>query len=235
MNSIRNLFALMAFAIAPQLAADPITIKQALSVVLPGVQIDTIKPAEIPGLYEVYIGPKILYVSENGRYVLQGKMVDLQNMEDITETKLAKVRKASLEKVGLDKMIVFEPKQEKYSVSVFTDIDCGYCRKLHSQIDQYLQQGIAIHYLFYPRAGIGSESYKKAVAVWCSDDRNKALTEAKNGGHIDFKTCDNPVAEHMKLANAMGANGTPLIITEKGSLLPGYVPPQQLAEILKQE
>jgi thiol:disulfide interchange protein DsbC len=132
-------------------------------------------------------------------------------------------------------MIAFKPKSSKHLVYVFTDIDCGYCRKLHSEIDQYLTEGIEIRYLFFPRAGEGSDSYKKAVSVWCADDRNTALTKAKRGDTIEERQCDNPVDQHLTLGTQMGAAGTPMLVTEKGNILPGYVPAGQLAKILAQE
>jgi len=137
-----------------------------------------------------------------------------------------------LEKVGLENMIVFKPKIQKHFIYVFTDIDCGYCRKLHSQVEDYLREGIEVRYLFFPRAGKDSDSYHKAVTVWCAKDRNAALTRAKNGESFTQKTCKNPVDEHMALAQAMGANGTPMIVTDKGVIIPGYVPAKELVKEL---
>ena len=132
-------------------------------------------------------------------------------------------------------MIVFKPKIGKYKVSIFTDIDCGYCRKLHSEINQYMAEGITIQYLFFPRAGKGSDSYDKAVSVWCAKDRNAALTAAKNNQGVEKKTCANPIDKHMQMAEEFGAQGTPMIVTENGNVSPGYVPAKQLAEILQAE
>jgi thiol:disulfide interchange protein DsbC len=218
----------------PALAGNK-AIEQALKEVLPGVKPDSITPSSMSGLYEVVVGPKLFYVSEDGRYLFQGSMIDIKAREDLTEGKLAGARVSSLKKVGLDNMIVFKPKSSKHSLYVFTDIDCGYCRKLHSEIDQYLSEGIEIRYLFFPRAGEGSESYKKAVSVWCADDRNAALTKAKRGEAVENRQCDNPVDRHLTLGTQMGATGTPMLVTEKGNILPGYVPARQLARILAQE
>jgi thiol:disulfide interchange protein DsbC len=181
------------------------------------------------------VGPKLFYVSEDGRYLMQGSMIDIKERKDLTEAKLASARLGSLDKVGVDNMIVFKPKQAKHLAYVFTDIDCGYCRKLHSEIDQYQKEGIEIRYLFFPRAGVDSDSYHKAVSVWCAKDRNAALTKAKKGEVPERKECDNPVDEHMALGVAMGANGTPMIVTEKGDILPGYVPAAQLSKIMSQQ
>ena len=215
--------------------ADEAAIKKALSEFMPRAQIDSIRPAEIKGLYEVATGGSIFYSSEDGRFLIQGQMYDSFAKKNITEHKLANVRKAALDKVGEKNMIIFKPETSKHYVSVFTDIDCGYCRKLHSEIDQYLDQGITVRYLFFPRAGKGSDSYVKAISVWCADDQQKALTAAKKGEPLDTKTCDNPVDQHMKLGEAFGMSGTPMIVTEKGTILPGYVPAAQLAKILESE
>ncbi len=215
--------------------ADEAAIKKSLSEFMPRAQIDSIRPAEIKGLYEVVTGGSIFYASEDGRYLLQGQMYDAFSKKNITENKLANVRKQELEKVGEKNMIIFKPETSKHYVSVFTDIDCGYCRKLHSEIDQYLDKGITVRYLFFPRAGKGSESYTKAISVWCADDRQKALTAAKKGESLESKTCDNPVDQHMALGEAFGMSGTPMIVTEKGNILAGYVPAAQLAKILDSE
>lgn len=217
------------------LAANEATIQKALEKAMPGAKIGAIKQSEVKGMYEVIIGASIYYVSEDGKYLMQGRLVDLVNKVDLTEQKLSSTRKAALEKLGTDKMIVFKPKIGKYKVYVFTDIDCGYCRKLHSEIDQYLAEGIQIQYLFFPRAGKGSDSYNKAVSVWCAKDRNEALTAAKKDGKIESKTCDNPVDEHMQLAAEFDAKGTPLIVTEHGNSFPGYLPAKQLLEELQNE
>ncbi|MCK9605820.1 MAG: DsbC family protein [Methylomonas sp.] len=216
-------------------SADEAAIKKALGDFIPGAQVDSIKPSEIKGLFEVIAGGNIFYASEDGRYLLQGQLFDAVEKKNITEGKLASVRKLALDKVGEKNMIIFKPATSKHVVSVFTDIDCGYCRKLHSEIDQYMAQGITVRYLFFPRAGKGSESYSKAVSVWCAADKQKALTDAKKGDSLESKTCDNPVDQHMALGEAFGMSGTPMIVTEKGNILPGYVPAAQLAKILTNE
>ncbi|MEY4210965.1 MAG: hypothetical protein RLZ92_1346 [Pseudomonadota bacterium] len=215
--------------------ADEAAIKKAIATFMPTEQVDVVKPAEVRGLYEVHAGTNIFYASEDGKYLLQGQLFDVDGKKNITESKLGAVRKAALDKIGEQDMIIFKAPNSKYTVSVFTDIDCGYCRKLHSEIDQYLAQGITVRYLFFPRAGKGSESYNKAVAVWCANDRNKALTAAKKGEAFDSKSCDNPVDKHMQLGEDFGMTGTPMIVTAKGNILPGYVPAVQLAKVLASE
>ena len=210
-------------------------VRKALNKSMPTLKIDSVKSSEAKGLYEVVAGANILYVSEDGKYLLQGHLIDLEARKDLTEIKLADTRKLAIEKLGEDQMVIFKPEKNKYTVSVFTDIDCGYCRKLHSEMDQYMAEGITIQYLFYPRAGKGSDSYNKAVSVWCADDRNVALTAAKKGEDTGSKTCDNPVDEHMQLGVEFEARGTPMIVTEKGNIFPGYVPAKQLAKALASE
>jgi len=239
MNKTFKQILLCTFAIASlgatTVQADEQAIRQSLAKSMPTLTIDSVKQSEASGLYEVVTGANILYVSEDGKYLLQGHLIDIAARTDITDGKLAATRKTVLDKLGEDQMIIFKPENSKHTVSVFTDIDCGYCRKLHSEMDQYMAEGITIRYLFYPRAGKGSESYNKAVSVWCADDRNEALTDAKNGKTLDEKTCDNPVDEHMQLGVEFEARGTPMIVTEKGNIFPGYVPAKRLKQALDAE
>ncbi|MGR8997671.1 MAG: DsbC family protein [Gammaproteobacteria bacterium] len=219
----------------PAANADEAAIREAMAKSMPSVKVDSVKPSEVKGLYEVTVGANIFYISADGKYLLQGRLVDVAARKDLTEEKLSAARKQAIDKMGQENMIVFKPKISKYTVSVFTDIDCGYCRKLHSEIDQYLAQGITIQYLFFPRAGKNSDSYNKAVSVWCADDRNAALTAAKKDQKVPSKTCDNPVDEHMQLGEDFDVKGTPMIVTEKGNIYPGYLPAKQLAEALESE
>jgi thiol:disulfide interchange protein DsbC len=219
----------------PTANADENAIRQAMAKSMPSVKIDSVKPSEVKGLYEVTVGVNIFYVSDDGKYLLQGRLVDLAARTDLTEQKLSGKRLQAIEKIGQNNMIIFKPKIGKYTVTVFTDIDCGYCRKLHSEIDQYLAQGITVQYLFFPRAGKNSDSYNKAVSVWCADDRNAALTAAKKDQKVPAKTCDNPVDEHMQLGEDFDVKGTPMIVTEKGNVYPGYLPAKQLVEVLESE
>ncbi len=235
MENQMKIIALVLLCFVSVTQADETTIRTNLKRIIPSLDIKSVSPSPVKGIYEVTIGGDILYVSEDGKYLLQGHLIDVAARKDLTEAKLAAVRKQALEVLGEDEQIIFKSDKPKYDIFVFTDIDCGYCRKLHSEIDQYLEQGINVHYLFYPRAGVGSDSYKKAVTVWCSDDRKKALTEAKQGKKMEFKSCDNPVKKHMQLGREFGAQGTPMLVTRKGTIFPGYVPAANLAKALANE
>ncbi|MBI3560129.1 MAG: DsbC family protein [Gammaproteobacteria bacterium] len=192
----------------------------------------SINPSPIKNLFEVVVGPQVYYISQDGRYVFNGDLIDLHTKTNITDEKRDAARLTALNALGEDSMIIFGPKQVKHTITVFTDIDCGYCRKLHSEIADYNKLGIKVRYLAYPRAGIGSDSYNKAVTVWCADDRQKAMTEAKSGTNLPNKSCVNPVAKEYELGQALGVNGTPAIILENGKLFPGYAPAKQLSDIL---
>lgn len=215
--------------------ADEKLMRETLLKSMPTLPIESVVPSPIKGLFEVTVGGDILYVSDDGKYLLQGRLIDTQTKTDLTDEKLSGVRKAALDKLGEEKMIIFKPKIHTYTATIFTDIDCGYCRKLHSELDSYLAEGIQIQYVFYPRAGKGSDSYNKAVSVWCAKDRNAALTAAKKDQKVEAKTCENPIDEHMALATSFDVKGTPMIVTEKGTIYPGYLPAKQLVEILKSE
>jgi thiol:disulfide interchange protein DsbC len=213
-------------------SADGKTVEAALKEALPSIKPDSISESPVKGLYEVVVGARLFYVSEDGKYLIHGSIMDLKTREDLSDQRLSSIRLKALDKLGVDNMVVFKPKIHKHHIYVFTDIDCGYCRKLHSQIEEYLKEGIEVRYLFFPRAGKDSESYKKAETVWCAKDRNAALTRAKNGENFTSKSCKNPIDEHMALAHAFGASGTPMIVTEKGVIIPGYVPPKELSKEL---
>lgn len=218
--------------VGPVFADEAATVKAAVAKALPEVKIDSVAPAPITGLYEVMIGGQIVYVTADGRYFVDGRIVDLKTREDLTEPRMAAVRKGAVEAMGEDQMIIFGNPKANHTVTVFTDIDCPYCAKMHSQVKQYEDEGIRLRYMLYPRAGAQSPSYDEAVSVWCSEDRNQALTDAKAGKKIPAKTCDNPVDKHMALARKVGINGTPAIMLENGEMVPGYVEPKRLAQMI---
>jgi len=192
----------------------------------------SIAPAPIKGLYEVVIGPEVYYMTQYARYIFRGDLLDMQTKANLTDAKRDGARLAALDAVGEKNMIIFAPKETKHTITVFTDIDCGYCRKLHNEMAEYNKLGIKVRYMAYPRAGIPSDSYNKAVSVWCADDPKKAMTAAKTSGTVVAKTCDNPVAKEFELGQALGVNGTPALVLENGKIYPGYAPPKQLSDLL---
>ena len=216
-------------------AADDVdNITTVLKRLLPKATPDGIVESVIPGLYQVTYGPDVIYITKDGHYVLQGDLLSTDTRKNLTEEVRSAARLKLIDAVDPKSMIVFAPKQVKHTVTVFTDVDCAFCRKLHSQIKDYNKYGIAIRYLAYPRTGVNTESYFKAVTVWCSEDRQAALTEAKLGETLKRKTCDNPVREHMALADKLGISATPTLILEDGSLISGYIPPLRMSQMLDQ-
>ncbi|WKZ13625.1 MAG: DsbC family protein [Gammaproteobacteria bacterium] len=215
---------------------DAEAVQKRLAERFPDVRVEQIRPSPIPGLFELRIGPQIAYVSADGRYIVRGDLIEVSTDTNVTEAQRNSARLAAIDDVGEDRMIIFSPAKVKHTISVFTDIDCGYCRRLHREIDQYLAQGIRVRYLFFPRSGPNTESWAKAEAVWCSPDRNAALTKAKLGEVIKVPGCKStPVQEHYSLGLALGVQGTPAIVTDTGELVPGYVPSDELAQYLRGE
>lgn len=191
-----------------------------------------ISETPIEGILMVQIGGDIIYASADGRYMIQGRVIDMETREDLTEGAKSGMRRELLASVDTSKQISFAPEDPAFELTVFTDIDCGYCRKLHAQVEEYNEQGIAIKYMAFPRAGIGSRSYEKFVSVWCADDQQAAMTQAKGGADPDPAQCDNPIAEQYQLGQELGVTGTPALLTPEGQLIPGYVPPEQLRQRL---
>jgi thiol:disulfide interchange protein DsbC len=201
---------------------------------IPGVKADDLRPSPIPGVFELTRGTEIAYISNDGKYAITGDLIDLSTSDNLSEKHRRDARVKLLSSFPETQMLTFAPKNPKYTVTVFTDIDCGYCRKLHSQIAEYNRLGIGVHYLFYPRSGPGTDSWKKAEQVWCSPNRNEALTRAKRGEALSAKACaSSPVARHYDLGQSFDIRGTPAIVTSKGEMLPGYVEPAVLAQHLQ--
>jgi len=200
-----------------------------------GAQPDDLHASPIQGIYELTRGTDIAYVTADGKYAISGDLYDLKANDDITEQHRRELRAKLIATVPENQMLIFGPKDPKYTVTVFTDVDCQYCRKLHSQIAEYNRLGIRVRYLLYPRTGPNSVSWTKAEQVWCSPDRNEALTRAKLGQELKTKPCsDNPVARTYALGKDFALQGTPAIVLADGDMLPGYVPPDVLAQQLKE-
>ncbi|WP_438970133.1 DsbC family protein [Methylophaga sp.] len=215
-------------------AADADKLKQQLEKTLPEVKIDSLREVDNTGFFEAVINGEIIYFSADGRYALQGDLVSLESRTNLTEQRKVSLRKDILNSLDEEDMIIFEPEKTEHTLTVFTDIDCVYCRKMHSEIQQYMDQGIRIRYMAYPRGGIDSESYDEAVTVWCAQDRRDAMTRAKQGEELEANTCDNPVKAEFEIGRKMGVQGTPALFMESGQMLPGYVPAERLKEILEQ-
>jgi thiol:disulfide interchange protein DsbC len=201
---------------------------------IPGAKVDQLKATPIPGMYEYTRGTEIAYVTADGKYAISGDLFDLAKNDNLTEQHRRELRSKLIAAVPEDQMLIFGPKDPKYTITVFTDVDCAYCRKLHSQIAEYNRLGVRVRYLMYPRTGPNTSSWTKAEQVWCSPDRNDALTRAKLGQDLKAKPCaDNPVARTYQLGQDFSLQGTPAIILADGDLLPGYVPPDVLVKQLK--
>ncbi len=227
-------FALGAITVACAQDSELEKIRTKVTQALPGIEREQIRPAPVPGLYEIQQGTQFGYITSDGNYLIEGDLVELATGVSLTENKRKGERLAKIEALGEENMIVFAPaKKAAHTVTVFTDIDCGYCRKLHREIEDYNRLGIAIRYVFYPRSGPNTESFKKAQAVWCASDRKQALTQAKQGAPLSGNTqCESPIEREWVLGGELGLRGTPMLILPDGEVVNGYVPAKALAERL---
>lgn len=210
-------------------------VREAIKRLNPQISIEYIGAAPLPGFREVIAGGQLVYISDDGRYLVQGAVVDLQggNRELMKGSPaMARYRAELIKSVPHVDRIVFSPPNAKYTVSVFTDIECGYCRKLHSEIAEINRQGIAVEYLAFPRMGLGSQDHKDMISVWCASDRKKALTEAKSGRPVQARDCTNPVTMEYNIGQRVGVDGTPAIFAADGTQLGGYLPPAALRKAL---
>ncbi len=179
-----------------------------------------ITQSPVTGMYEVIVGTQVVYMSVDAKFMIEGDLINTATNENVSEGAKSAIRLAGMEKIGADNMIVYSPKNVKETITVITDIDCGYCRLLHSEIPHYLKNDIAVRYIFKPVLG-GKKDVEKTISVWCSDNQKSALDAAKKGGPIDSKTCKHPIKEHLEFAFEFGPRGTPAIILENGQLVPG--------------
>ena len=197
----------------------------------PRIRVDRIAQAPIPGFREVVAGGQVVYVSDDGKYLFQGGLLDIANRKDMSEAAMTKVRADVLKTLPVSDRIVFAPVgTPKHKVVVLTDVECGYCRKFHSEIAEYTKRGIEVEYMAFPRAGLGSADYRKMVSVWCADDRKKALTDAKNDRAVPNKACKTPVDMQYNAGLRMGLEGPPMILTTEGEFVGGYLPPDALLQ-----
>lgn len=207
-------------------------LKQKMSDML-GVEVLSIQASPIKGIVQALTDRGVLYITEDGSKLIHGNMYDLNDrMNNLTEAALAGPRIDMLKPLEKD-MLVYKAKNEKHVVTVFTDVDCGYCRKLHNQMSEYNDLGITIRYLAYPRAGIPSANADEMQAVWCAKDPLQAMTDAKGGKNIQASSCDIDISKQFDLGRSFGVNGTPAMILADGSMVPGYQPPKDLLKVLE--
>ena len=214
-------------------ATDFEAIEARLASLVPDMDQVVINETPLPGVMQVQIGGDIVYMSEDGRYLMQGRLIDMETQADLTDAAKAVLRKEQLQNLDRQELVTFGQNDAEFEVLVFTDPDCGYCRRLHQQMDEYEAAGITVHYLAFPRAGVGSQTYDKLVSVWCAEDRQGAMDVAKAGRTPTPATCDNPVTTQYQMGQSLGVTGTPSIMTFDGDIIPGYVPPDRLRERLE--
>ncbi len=202
----------------------------------PELDYSDVAPSPVEGMYQVQVvGGPVLYITKNGQYFFDGELYEVtpNRFVNLSEAAMNQTRKKLLAELDIGDMIVFSPAgPTKGVISVFTDVDCGFCRKLHKEVPELNSLGVEVRYLAFPRAGIGSPSYEKIVSAWCSDTPGETLTALKNGVPVEPNECaDNAVAEQYELGQKMGVNGTPAIVLADGTMIPGYRPAEGIARI----
>ncbi|MGH8175323.1 MAG: DsbC family protein [Steroidobacter sp.] len=206
--------------------ADP---RAAIAKKFPGAKPEDVRPSPVSGVYEVPMGADTAYVSADGRYIFAGDLYELDSRVNLTEANRSAGRIRLLAKLDERDMIVFGPASAKHTITVFTDVECGYCRKLHGEIDQLNKLGVRVRYLAYPRSGPGTDDWRKMEEVWCAADRKSAITKAKQGQDVQVRNCGaTPVARQFQLGEDMGVRGTPAIFTTNGDYIGGYLPPAEM-------
>ena len=186
----------------------------------------------VDNVYRLKVQGNYAFAYVDGDHILIGDLYNTEDQANLGEQAQSELTAEKIDAVPVNKMIVYGPKDAKRHITVFTDIDCGYCRKLHQEVPEITAAGVQVRYLAFPRAGVGSESHKKYVSVWCNDDQQTALTDAKAGKSVPTASCDNPITESYQLGQQVGVRGTPTIIFDDGTVTPGYLPHAELIKRL---
>ena len=226
--------------IAPAFAAEddavPAAERERIAEMFDSISPEDVRTSPLVGWYTIQKGSIVAYISSDGRYLLQGDLIDLDQQVNLTEESRTDARRQLMSDVSDEQTIMFSPEDVKYTVSIFTDIECTYCRRLHSQIDDYLAYGIEVRYFLYPRGGPASRAWNTSEEVWCSKDRGEALTLAKLDRKFETSTCDaSIVSDHYIVGQEVGLSGTPAIVLDDGELIAGYLPPDALKQRLEQK
>ena len=220
---------------APAQVAVPADVKARVVSQLKDVSPSDVSSSPVPGLYEVTMGGLIAYVSADGKYLVSGNIYDLETEVNLTAMRRNSARAKALAGLRDDQMIIFSPENPKMTITVFTDVDCGYCRKFHSHIADLNKAGVRVRYMMYPRTGPETESWRKAEAVWCSTDRKEALTRAKKGDAVKAKSCgDAAITAQYELGGDLGVEGTPAVFTQWGDYIGGYLTPEQVVQAVQE-
>ena len=235
---MKNSLILFILIFSVSVSASQDNIREGLKNILPdGTVIELIEPSPIPGIYAVYYGDlQPIYVTQDGSFFIYGDIykININSISNITEKSVAERRKLILQNIPSEELISFKSSNEQFSVIVFTDVDCGYCRKLHNQIDEYNSLGISINYAAFPRSGIGTSAFTKMVGAWCSDNPKDSMTKLKNNSTLDISFCENqPVSKQYIIGKKLGVDGTPAIFSMDGEIFPGYIEPEELLLRLK--
>jgi len=242
MPSLRSLTAAVALAVALPLAgahaADevPAPVRTAIAATVAQINdtaaITSIKPMSIGGLNEVLVQGTVLYVSDDGRYLFHGTLLDVEARKNLTEVAMSATRRDLLASIPDDEKIIYRPDGEvKHTITVFTDISCGYCQQLHKHLQGYLDHGIQVEYVAWPRGGMGSPAFADMERIWCASDRQAAYSAAvsgTSGSLLGSRECDNPVRSHYVLGEQLGVEGTPAVYSRDGMQHGGFLSPDDL-------
>lgn len=222
-------FALTTGSLAAAVSDDDTKLKAALAQV--GLKVNSVADSVIPGVQQVLTDKGLFFSANQGQFLIEGNIYDLTNKQLVNDKILQEVRKSGI-KAMESSVIEYKAKDEKHVITVFTDTSCGYCRKLHTEIQTYLDQGITVRYLAFPRGGVSSETYTELQSIWCAKSPQQAMDKAKAGEKISIAQCKNTVADQYNLGQSFGISGTPAIVLADGTLIPGYQPAAALVGTL---
>lgn len=221
-------------ASTPNRSNEPPSIERSVAELFNGAKPQSVSESVIPGLFEVSVRGGVFYTTKDGKYFLNGELLEVDGRKNITAIARDKARGAMMDRLEEKDSIIFKAKGEtKEVLHVFTDVECGYCREFHKRISAYNDLGLEVHYYPWPRSGTQGPVFDEMVSVWCAKDKHAALTRAKEGKGAESKTCENPVAKYYELGQELGVNGTPAVFLSDGKQIGGYVPPENIMQMIQ--
>ena len=208
-------------------------VENAMNEKYPHIKIDSVERLN-DSFFEIAIQDQIFYLTTDFRHLIAGNIIDFQSGSNLTENSIKVKRKSFLSKIKNEDTVIYKPKKVNHTITIFTDTSCPYCQKMHNEINDLLENNIAIRYVLFSRNGVDDDAYEDMVSVWCADDRKQALDKVFKNDFIRNMKCSNPIKDNYNLASDLNVNGTPMIFIEDGSVIPGYVSSRKIIDILVQ-
>jgi thiol:disulfide interchange protein DsbC len=216
-------------ASSAQVSISPEAVLQKLKTTFVNTPFTEVRATPISGIYEVLMGKDIAYTDATGRYFMFGNVMDMQTQRNLTQERRSEINKVDVSTLKLGDAIKTVKGDGKRVLYVFSDPECGYCKRLEPTLQQL--NNVTIYTFLFPI--LGEKSNKSAKSVWCAADRNKAWGDYMlRSGPLLQAECETPIQRNVALGTSLGITGTPTLISGSGRMQPGAIPLEKIEELL---